>query len=119
MSSTLIDQEKDPAEVANVGLETWIARIISFVFHPLVMPTVSVYLMFQLPTYLQVHYTAGQKSLIYTILLICTFFMPGLSALFMLRKGIVTSFDIEKRSERWIPYFITFVFYLFAWLFMK
>lgn len=120
MEPSTLDQ-KIPAFEApkKVGPETWFARAISFVFHPLVMPTVSVWLMFQLPTYLQYQYDEQQKSLIYAILLICTFFMPGLSALFMLRRGIVTSFDIEKRSERWIPYFITFVFYLFAWLFMK
>jgi len=112
-----IDQVKE--QRPHAGVETWLARTISFVFHPLVMPTASVWLMFQLPTYLQYHYSDQQKNLIYLILLLCTFVMPGLAALYLLRKGIVTSFDIEERSERWIPYFVTFIFYVFAYLFMS
>lgn len=74
--------------------------------------------MFQVPSFIKYHYSPEQKSVIYSILGICTFAMPGLSALYLLKKGIVTSFDIEDRSERWIPYFITFLFYLFAYFFV-
>lgn len=94
-----------------------IAKIISVVFHPLLMVTYGMMLVFSF-TYLAV-FPTQLKWLIIGGLFMCTVIVPGLFILLMMRMGIASDFDLTNRKERAVPYLtilvsiLTCIFYLY------
>ena len=91
-----------------------LARVISFVFHPLLMATYLLGLLsFMLPAAL---YPINAESRFSFLLLIfiMTFVLPALNISFLRLIGTVSSFTMEKRRERIRPFFLITVIYCFV-----
>jgi hypothetical protein len=89
------------------------ARLLSYLFHPLLMPT---YLFLILAE----AYPAGldpiQSSshfLFIVLIFIVTFFLPVLNLAFMKLFGSIRSFQMETRNERILPFSLIAVIYIF------
>ncbi|MCU0363500.1 MAG: phosphatase PAP2 family protein [Bacteroidales bacterium] len=91
-------------------ISQYTARIISIVFHPLFMPVYGMLLVFSAPT-LFGYLPFQVKRLLVLIVLINNVMLPAaLLPLFKYRQ-IISSWAIEKRSERVIPLLMTTLLY--------
>lgn len=86
------------------------ARIISGLAHPMLMPLISVFVIFHSGTYLD--YTPHVLiRVIYLIVAISTILLPISSLPLLKSQNIISDMGLEKRSERIIPLLITSLFY--------
>ncbi len=88
-------------------------RLITYVFQPILMPTLCMLLVLQLHLFskLPTSYTvlALGGTLLFTII------MPSVPIFYMLKKGMVSDFFISKKEERTIPYVFALISYV-LWL---
>ena len=91
-----------------------IAKAISILFHPLVMPTIGIYVIFNSSFYLSLMPSEGQK-VIYLIIFVSTFVLPIIMLpIFMLQK-VIKSLEMTQTQERFIPLLVTAIFYFFSY----
>ncbi len=87
------------------------ARIISYVFHPLLMGTYLFALMvFLLPAALY-PINAGSQLLFLVLIFIITFIIPVCLMSFLKIFGSIKSFKLESREERVFPFFMILLLY--------
>lgn len=94
------------------------AYLISYLFHPLLMPTLGVFLIFHSGIYLWfVPYEA--KKIILLIVIFTTLLFPiSLVPLLYWQKKI-SKITLPKRQERLIPLFVSLLFYYMAYYILK
>lgn len=97
-------------------METKIAKIISYVFHPILMPSYALlFLMFFQYSFFSLTIPLNIKWLILTMIFITTVLFPLLSIFIMLRKGMIRSLKMESRQERIYPFITTAIFYYLSY----
>jgi hypothetical protein len=92
-------------------MEDKIARIISAVMHPMFTITWGMIIMFNLQAYFVMILPADLKWIILALVFMNTILLPGLLIWIMVRRNIVSSFEMPLRHERTYPYLIFAVFY--------
>jgi membrane-associated phospholipid phosphatase len=90
-----------------------ISKFVSYLFHPLLIPTFGIVLLFNTGSYLSYLPFNAQRA-IYIIVFISTFILPLSFMPFFLYTEKVTSIFLHKQKERLIPLIITVVFYSFS-----
>ncbi len=93
------------------------ARIISVIFHPLIMPPLGLLLLFNSGTYLE-FLPFPQKKIIFLIMLTGTTILPLTLIPVMLLQKMISNLRMEDRRERVLPLVITVIFYCFTWFMM-
>jgi len=91
-----------------------LARFLSFIFHPLLLPTFAVIIMFFFPSYMS-HYQYTYKKAIVLVVFLSTFISPLLVMLILLNLRIITNISLPKRKERNYPFAIVTVIYISAY----
>lgn len=86
-------------------------KIISYLFHPLLLPTFGLFLIFNIDELNLWFSSSEQKYFLYALTFSATFLLPLLNALLLLRMKIISSLTMETRQERKIPYLVTAIFY--------
>lgn len=86
-----------------------IARVISTIFQPLLMPTYGVMLLF-VYTYFGTMYAHRFWSIVAPVFLF-SFLIPALLIVMLYRMGLVSDLSIKVRRQRFIPYMITLLSY--------
>lgn len=102
-------------------------KTLSYIFHPMLMPILAIYAMFELPTIpasLKVYdalffFPDEAKFRLYIVLGVLTFVAPLLSVLIMYWNGMISSLHMENRRERVYPFFITTFYFLLAYIFVS
>lgn len=89
-----------------------LANLISWIFHPLFIPTYGVFLVFSLSTYFKFSIPPILKIATYSVIFITTFLLPTLTVFGMSKTGLVKSMQLEEREERQLPYIVTAAFYI-------
>jgi hypothetical protein len=87
-----------------------LARIITVVFHPLLMPVYGMAIIFSAPTLLG-YLPFNIKKLLLIIMLVNNVLLPLSLMPFFHNRKIITSWSISDRKERNIPLIITTVLY--------
>lgn len=92
-----------------------VAHALSYVFHPLFIPTyVTAFLL-----YVDYYAFAGmsEKFKLFRLLsvLVNTAFIPAFSVFLMRRLGLIQSIFMRTQKERIIPYAASLIFYFWAW----
>ncbi|MFH2142888.1 MAG: hypothetical protein ABIJ97_10725 [Bacteroidota bacterium] len=90
------------------------AKIITLLFHPMIMPTLGIFIILNSGTYISTIHSDAQKF-IYLIVFACTFIFPLLFFPFLLYRNLVTSFSIHNHKERIYPLILALIFYLIAY----
>lgn len=98
--------EKDRTE----NIINLIAKTVSVIFHPLFMPIYGIIIIFSAPT-LFGYLPASIKKLIILIVLINNVLLPLSLMPYLRYRNYITSWTIDKRSERMIPLFIASILY--------
>lgn len=84
--------------------------VLSVIFHPLLIPSYMVGLLFRYCTDL-VPLNHDSKVTILTFVFITTYLVPSLFTGLLWVSGMISSIDLKKRSERLIPLFVTGIVY--------
>jgi hypothetical protein len=87
-----------------------LAKIISIVFHPLLMPVYGMIIIFSAPTLLG-YLSFNVKKLLIFILLVNNVLLPLSLLPFFIHRKIISSWTISERKERNIPLIIITILY--------
>ncbi len=94
------------------------ATVISFLFHPLIVPTYAIILVILLNPYMFAEFEESQKRMFVIQVFINTFCFPLLVILLMIKLKFIKSIYIEDKRERMLPYFIVSFFVMWTfWVF--
>ena len=91
-----------------------LARIITILFHPLLMPTAGLLLLFNSGTYLE-YLSYQQQKAIFIIYFTGTAILPLTLIPIMMVQRMITSPAMERHDERFFPLMVTVLFYGFTW----
>lgn len=94
-----------------VPKEDFFAKIISYLLHPLLMPTYGILLVLNLETYIALITPPVVKKAVYVITFVSTFLFPAVSVLILLKFKSISDLEIRARADRKLPYIITAVSY--------
>ncbi|MCX6183305.1 MAG: hypothetical protein NT150_15435 [Bacteroidetes bacterium] len=105
--------------IAAASREITFAKILSYLFHPLFMPTYGLLLLFfsnQLTGFnlYAVPEAMADNRMIFLIVILFTMILPGLSALILKRMGEIKSLEMNSNRERLLPFALTGGCYLLA-----
>lgn len=87
-----------------------IAKIITIIFHPLLMPVYGMTIIFSAPT-LFGYLPFNVKKLLFLIMLINNVFLPLSLLPFFMHMKVISSWSVSERKERNIPLIITTILY--------
>ncbi len=90
------------------------AKLISVVFHPLLMPVYGFVLLLNTSSLLM-HIPQKTHVMLTLMIFITTCLMPLLTMFFIKRQGLISSWYLEKKEERVLPYIITAIFFYFTY----
>jgi membrane-associated phospholipid phosphatase len=89
-----------------------LARVVSYVFHPLLIPTY-LFLLFAVVFPLGLEPIPSQSHNVFLILIfIVTFVLPILNAAILKAFGMISSFTMEDRKERVFPFILVSLIYV-------
>lgn len=92
-------------------MEKKLAKIFSYLFHPLLMPTYTMLVLLNLHAYFAMIIPEQAKWRLIGIVFLVTFVFPAILSYFFLRTGIIHSFEMRSRQERVFPLLITAIFF--------
>jgi len=98
--------------------EKTFAEIISVLLHPLLMPMAGYVIMMYSGTYLAGLET-GVKTFLLVIVTSLTLVLPLVFIPLYLYTKIIRSVTMENRRDRVVPFYITLVFYIMAFMILK
>lgn len=91
------------------------AKLISILMHPVLMPTYALVIIFALSNYLDYTTPPSVKAALFSIVIFNTLIMPVIISWLLLRKGLIKSFNMEKREERIVPFICNAVLMMVAY----
>jgi membrane-associated phospholipid phosphatase len=94
-----------------------LCKLISYIFHPALMPVVGYLLFF----FLLSSEPFGQRQILFlSLIFLGTFVVPAFFLLTLRYTGFISSLTMENRKERAVPFMFTTIFYtLLAYLMIK
>jgi hypothetical protein len=92
--------------------------LITWVTHPLLVPTYIIILLFASDTYLSYTISPVLQRIILLTVFVLTFLMPLISSVLILRRNGIHSLMMEDRQSRNVPYFFTLIYYLACYYFL-
>ncbi|OFY86381.1 MAG: hypothetical protein A3F72_11315 [Bacteroidetes bacterium RIFCSPLOWO2_12_FULL_35_15] len=92
--------------------EEKLAKVISYLFHPLLMPTYGFAFIFFTKNYISTFTAPNLKWIILGVTFVFTFFLPSINAIILLKMGRIKSLEMESSTERSVPYISTSFYYL-------
>jgi len=94
------------------------SQIVSVLFHPLIIPTLGCFVVFNSGFYLGL---LPQKVMqaVYIVVFVLTFLLPSLIIPALYLQKYITSFSIENRKERILPLAVVAIMYGLSYYFMQ
>jgi hypothetical protein len=93
-------------------------QFLSYIFHPLLMPTLGVYVILNSGTYASL-LPSDAKNMILVAVLTCTFGLPAAFIPIYIYSKIAASAEMGQRQERHIPLIITALMYYFSFYLLR
>ena len=94
------------------------SKIISHIFHPLLVPTVGFLVLFNSGTYLS-YLPFNVKAWITSLVFVCTFFIPLMFIFFLRYQEIINNIQMTEQRDRYLPIIITFFLFVFCFYLIK
>jgi hypothetical protein len=96
-----------------------VAKVISYALHPLLMPTLCMFVLFQVHGYLSLILSPTARLMLYGLVFFNTFLVPLLVSLALLKRGLISSLHMDTTNERRIPLLITAFTYTFTYYLLR
>lgn len=90
-----------------------LAKIFSILFHPLLIPTIGIFILFNSGSVLE-YLPLQAKKIILLVVGVSTFILPLTFVPFFIFQRIIKNIQMENNKERIIPFFVTSVLYFFC-----
>ena len=100
-------------------METKIARGISYIFHPLLIPSYTLLLLLNLDIFISHPVPVSYKKILMGIVLLTTFIFPLFFTWFLYRLRVVSSFFLGNKEERIYPILTVSVFYYVTYYLLR
>ena len=88
-----------------------LATFISYILHPLLMPTYGFAIIFFTKNYISTFTPPKVKLIIIGVTFLFTFILPTINALILLRMGRIRTLEMETSKERTLPYGSAVLYY--------
>lgn len=92
--------------------EEIISKVISYLFHPLLLPSLGLLLLYNQKELSLWMPPSEIKLTLFFITFVATFLLPVLNALFLVRFKIISSLEMKTMQERMFPFIATSFFYV-------
>ncbi len=99
---------------------------ISYVFHPLFLPLIGLYFLFEMPTKspglidTSLHNLLPDvKYALYLLIGFLTLVAPLISIFIMYRNKLISSFEMKEKSERILPLVTVLIYYILTYFFLR
>ena len=100
-------------------MEVRIAKVISVLFHPLLIPTYIFVLLLTLNAHFALILPLKAKGILLGVIFISTCIFPLLMAVLFKYTGKIMSLEMESRQERILTLAVSGVFYYFTWWMLR
>ncbi len=100
-------------------MEDKLAKIISVLFQPLLVPTYSLLILFNLNSYIAYMIPAEGKRMIMWVVFLSTFILPLVFIFLLYKRGMIKSLNMDDKEERLFPLIITGIFYFLAYYIIR
>ena len=89
-----------------------VAKIISSIFHPLLVPTYALLLLMNLQTYSILAIPVNYRYMVVAFVFLATFVLPSIIIFLLLKMGKIVSLEMQSQRERVVPMLIiAIIFY--------
>jgi len=92
------------------------ASVISYIFHPLIMPTLGLFIILNSGTYLSLLDPAAKRAILF-VMAFGTLFFPLIMVPVLYYRNLVSSLQYATREERLIPQLIILVLYIITFIY--
>ena len=92
-------------------MEEKAAKIISVIFHPLLIPTYALLLLINTNTHFTLVLPENYRYITVSFVFLSSFVLPTLAMLILLKMGKINSLEMKSRQERTLPLFIVAGFF--------
>ena len=99
--------------------EERLSKILSLLFHPLLMPTYGLIVYFQLQSYMGMELIPKVKWMLVLFIFSMTFFISLSLTMTMKKLGLVSSLQMPVARERIIPLFVTAIIFIITFYSMR
>jgi hypothetical protein len=96
----------------------FIAKFLSFLFHPLLLPTYATIIIVMANPYWFGSYKQGQFALL-SIVTLLTFFFPVITVLLMKALDFVDDIYLRDQKQRFMPFIAIMVYYIWAFMVLR
>ncbi|MCX6269550.1 MAG: hypothetical protein NTW16_19720 [Bacteroidetes bacterium] len=100
-------------------IETKLARMISYVFHPLLIPTYILLMLLNIDTFLSFALPLSYKAALTGVVLLTTLMFPLFLTWMLFRLNIISSIFMTTREERIYPILALSVFYYLTYFLLR
>ena len=115
-----LEKLSKPIDPHPSGFARAMAQVVSYVFHPLFIPTYVVYFLLFVHPLVAAGYSFEMKLFRLINVVFCTFFLPAFSVFVMWRlKLVITSLQLRTQRERIVPYLVAMFLYFWCWYVSK
>lgn len=95
-----------------------ISKAISYIFHPLLIPSLGMLVLYNSGTYLS-YLPFGMKKWMLIIVFLCTYVVPLAFIPFFLYQRVIMNIQMGSRRERYVPLAISFFLYIFCFYLIR
>ncbi len=100
-------------------IEERFALAFTTLFHPLLIPTLGIFILFHLNTYIAFSVAPEARRFIILIVFINTAIAPVLSFVIMKRTGYIKDFNLTERSERILPLLVATALFFITYYMLR
>ncbi len=99
--------------------ELAIARLLSAMLHPLIIPTLGMIILFSLDTYVAYSIATQAKRFILIIVFINTAVAPLLSIILLKRTRMISDMLLDNRNDRLLPLLLAAIFFFLTYFMLR
>lgn len=92
------------------------ARLITILFHPLLMPTIGLLLILNSGTYLSLLDPAAKKAVLF-VMALGTLLFPLMMIPVLYYRNLITSLQDAQKEERFLPYMVILILYVITYIY--
>jgi len=97
------------------GAVRFIAKIISYIFHPVFIPVYVAWFLINIQPYLFASFTEWRKTTTMIQFLVMYSFFPLVTTFLLKGLGFISSIHLKTQRDRIIPYVICMIYYFWVW----
>ncbi|HEC44555.1 MAG TPA: hypothetical protein ENI20_17185 [Bacteroides sp.] len=94
------------------------SKVISYIYHPLIIPTLGILVLFNSGTYLS-YLPFEMKKWMLVIVFLSTYVVPLAMIPFFLYQNMIRNIKMDSKRERYLPLALSLVMYLFCYYLIR